>query len=94
MGKTSLALKVLHHEDTKLQFKSNVFFVSCEGADTGASLLSAISSVLKLPDTDTDPFEQLILYLQEFPNSMLLILDNFETPWQGNDLMLTHTTTI
>lgn len=85
MGKTTLALSILHHEDTKIHFGPCSFFVSCEATDTPSLLVTGINRALKLAPSESDPLIQLRGYLRSFDQVAMLVLDNFETPWLGED---------
>jgi Cdc6-like AAA superfamily ATPase len=54
LGKTSLALSVLHHEETKSQLKDQIYFVSCEATHTPSLLINAINRTLKIPQSGDD----------------------------------------
>lgn len=81
LGKTTLALSVLYHEESKTHFADRVHFVSCEATTSSTLLFSAISRTLKFPQDGGDPLVQLKIFLENHTQPTLLILDNFETPW-------------
>ncbi|KAJ7815650.1 P-loop containing nucleoside triphosphate hydrolase protein, partial [Mycena olivaceomarginata] len=80
MGKTSLAIAVLHHPDITARYVQNRFFVACNSARTGIELANLIGSHLGLKPgkNNTQPVLQ---YFANNPPS-LLILDELETLWE------------
>jgi len=86
IGKTSAALAILHHEEMQLMFTKRCYFVSCEASASVGLLLQAILSVLGVQSgSEEDPLTILhhALMVQSAP--LLLVLDNFETPWDESD---------
>ncbi|EJD07007.1 uncharacterized protein FOMMEDRAFT_144813 [Fomitiporia mediterranea MF3/22] len=49
IGKTSLALKLLHHEDVARRYAANRFFVPCDSAVSAESVVSLIASNIHFP---------------------------------------------
>jgi hypothetical protein len=85
LGKTTLALTIFHHDDTRMLFGSGTYFVSCEAVHTTSLLVTSMIHSLGLPNQDAaNPLQQLRLFLQSSP-PILLLLDNFETPWYGEN---------
>jgi tetratricopeptide (TPR) repeat protein len=78
VGKTSLSLIVLHHPTIVESFKSNRWFIQCEGSTTPQGLVSAIANRLELSGDKL--FERIILSFEA--HRTILVLDNFETPWE------------
>ncbi|KAF7342912.1 NB-ARC domain-containing protein [Mycena sanguinolenta] len=80
IGKTTVAMAALHHPSVKEKYASR-HFISCESASNRDDLLLNIGSNLGL-----EPSKQLskaiLSYFQESGPS-LVILDNFETPWEA-----------
>ncbi|EPQ54099.1 TPR-like protein [Gloeophyllum trabeum ATCC 11539] len=85
MGKTSLALAVLHHQDIKDAFGEQIYFVPCDSAASADLLVSHIITVFPIYKGDgEDILTSLDIFLRGVPR-LLLALDNFETPYQeGN----------
>ncbi|KII86128.1 hypothetical protein PLICRDRAFT_178405 [Plicaturopsis crispa FD-325 SS-3] len=82
MGKTSVALAILHHPQIKQKLR---YFVPCD-AFTSASML--VAGILRVFDMHNYPKEDPLQVLQNsvsFAAPMLLILDNFETPWDSSE---------
>ncbi|EPQ59733.1 hypothetical protein GLOTRDRAFT_126028 [Gloeophyllum trabeum ATCC 11539] len=85
MGKTSLALAILHHEQVKEHFKKHIYFVPCESATSPEQLVSHITSVLRVQKVkDQDILTCLDIFLRAVPE-LLLVLDNFETPYHNSE---------
>ncbi|KAJ7728904.1 hypothetical protein B0H16DRAFT_1776512 [Mycena metata] len=80
MGKTSLAMTVIHHEEVTTKYHGNQFFVTCDTASSKPGLAGLVGAHLGLK-----PGKDLTwAILQHFSNSppSLLILDNLETVWE------------
>ena len=77
VGKTSVALAVLHHERVAGIYKTRRLFISCEGAADSADVLSALATALHVSGEALQM--QVLHILSEQPT--LIVLDNFETPW-------------
>lgn len=75
---TSLSLFVLHHPTIVESFKSNRWFIQCEGATTPQGLVSAIANRLELSGDRL--FDRIILFFES--QRTALVLDNFETSWE------------
>ncbi|KAF5352112.1 hypothetical protein D9757_013752 [Collybiopsis confluens] len=84
MGKTALALHIIKNADVKNKFQDKIFFVPCEISVDATSLVHAVvqSLGLKVQEGKTG-FEILQTYLALSQRPILLVLDNFETPWNG-----------
>ncbi|KAI0038371.1 TPR-like protein [Auriscalpium vulgare] len=93
IGKTTLALAILHHPTVVHKFNERIHFISCEGCLSTSMLVNEIAKVLGIQnDSDSLVKEQEILsYLESAPS--LLCLDNFETLWNA-DSQIKHTGTM
>ncbi|KAJ7761370.1 hypothetical protein B0H16DRAFT_1884352 [Mycena metata] len=79
MGKTSLALAVLHSDDIASKYVHR-FFVSCQSSPSYSELLSNIASHIGI---DQGPnLDRKIAQHFAGQSASLLVLDNFETPWE------------
>ncbi|KAJ7741748.1 P-loop containing nucleoside triphosphate hydrolase protein [Mycena maculata] len=76
IGKTSLALSVLYHEQVAARFKHR-HFISCESAANGADIVSAIAEHLGVAESVGSIIEDL-----SASEPTILVLDNFESPWE------------
>ncbi|KAJ7362704.1 hypothetical protein DFH08DRAFT_683673, partial [Mycena albidolilacea] len=79
MGKTTLAMAALHHPKVANKYQTR-YFISCESAQTRDSLVAIIGSHLGLDTSST--LERAVIALLSAGQSCLMILDNFETPWE------------
>ncbi|KIK63313.1 hypothetical protein GYMLUDRAFT_241810 [Collybiopsis luxurians FD-317 M1] len=86
MGKTALALHILRNEEVKDKFKDRIYFVPCEISSDAPSLIQTLVQTLQLsiPAGKTG-FEVVESFLVSAQKPILLVLDNFETPWNGTD---------
>ncbi|KAJ7210185.1 P-loop containing nucleoside triphosphate hydrolase protein, partial [Mycena pura] len=80
MGKTILARAVLHHPDISLKYGESRMFVACDVASTMAELLTLIANCLGLKPGKNLAHQIIGHFLSRPPT--LLMLDNFETPWE------------
>jgi len=81
MGKTTLALSLLHDPAVMEHFPSR-YFVSCEAVTSASALVGEIANVLRIPPANRD--EHLIdVILASFHGNAVLCLDNFETIWDN-----------
>lgn len=78
LGKTSLALSVIHDERVAARFAANRFFISCE---SGLNLVGIIAGAFGYISSDP---EALCVALRGHIGdpSSLMVLDNFESTWE------------
>ncbi|KAG6914217.1 hypothetical protein DXG01_001712 [Tephrocybe rancida] len=84
MGKTTLALSVLHDHAIVDKYPSR-YFVSCEGVTTILSLVGEIANSLHIPLANRDA-HLLDTVISSFPGCSLLCLDNLETIWDDETI--------
>lgn len=77
MGKTSLAITVIHDPRIAEKFEHR-YFVPCDGATTSTDLIYALASHLQ-----SEPGQNPIIRDLAAGPPTLLVLDNLETPWEG-----------
>ncbi|KAJ6596169.1 hypothetical protein DFH09DRAFT_128481 [Mycena vulgaris] len=82
IGKTSLARAALHHPQISARF-SQRFFVPCDSATSSSDLVALVASHLGL-NAERDPTKSIVRYFLGI-HSCLLVLDNFETPWEPSE---------
>ncbi|KAG6825973.1 hypothetical protein H0H92_001645 [Tricholoma furcatifolium] len=81
IGKTSLALCVLHDERITAQFQ-NRLFVPCEAAGSVGHIIDDLAMALQIPyNSCENPFSVILDHLGKSP--CFLVLDNLETPWES-----------
>ena len=78
MGKTSLALAVLHDTAVLGKFGHNRYFIACDAAEGDTSCLSIVCSCLGVASTNR---KQLVAKLVDGPSRV--VLDNFESAWEA-----------
>ncbi|KAG6844166.1 hypothetical protein H0H87_009285 [Tephrocybe sp. NHM501043] len=81
MGKTTLALSVLHNPEIVDRYSSR-YFISCEETPTKLSVIIEIVNTLRIPREIRDAC-LLDSILAGFPENSLLCLDNLETFWDN-----------
>ncbi|KAH7098782.1 P-loop containing nucleoside triphosphate hydrolase protein [Auriculariales sp. MPI-PUGE-AT-0066] len=86
IGKTALALAILHNERIKLRCGNNRIFISCEAAVDVDGLLAIFAQTLALPLTG-DLLATIAHYFKSRPGS-LVVLDNIETIWLSRNSAL------
>ncbi|PFH50946.1 hypothetical protein AMATHDRAFT_47464 [Amanita thiersii Skay4041] len=92
MGKTSLSLALLHEPKIKAHFGTHLHFVPCESVKNASQLMRGI--LLALGNSEkgqtSDP-KKILLEVLGSADDLLLVLDNFETPWnESNDQRHIH----
>jgi tetratricopeptide (TPR) repeat protein len=81
MGKTSVALTVANDLSIVKRFGDRRHFVPCEEVTNPAPLVELIALHLGISLPSSSPWQHLLDSLRSIHSHCLLILDNFETPW-------------
>jgi hypothetical protein len=83
MGKTALALSILHSPIAVQRFQQRLF-ISCDEIATIEDLISSLADILGIPATNRDSLlrSRIVQALGDKPPT-LLCLDNFETVWDS-----------
>ncbi|TFK32924.1 P-loop containing nucleoside triphosphate hydrolase protein [Crucibulum laeve] len=81
IGKTSLTLSVLHDYNIVDIFGTRRYFISCDAASTKDGLVSTIAKYFNLEEKPKLS-NAIIHYLNRSKEPALMVLDNFETPWE------------
>ena len=84
MGKTSASLAVVELPLIKERFPENVVWVPCIEATSATLLLEILSIQLQVPGDKQVTLEKIISELNTLKHPRLIVVDNFETPWNGN----------
>lgn len=84
IGKSSLALAALHHESVLSKFGSHRYFISCEAASSHTQLLAVVALYFGLAE-EQKLDKAIIQCLSSIQGPALLVLDNFETPWESTE---------
>ncbi|KDQ23466.1 hypothetical protein PLEOSDRAFT_1109108 [Pleurotus ostreatus PC15] len=81
IGKTSLALAILHHDEVQTSLNGRCYFVPCDAINSVSALIHSILQVLDAPPGSVTDLISALHRCLESSDPLLLILDNFETPW-------------
>ncbi|KAG8952572.1 hypothetical protein FRC03_012070 [Tulasnella sp. 419] len=82
MGKTSVALKIIHATLVVEQFGENRCWVPCEQATSVPLFVELVAKSLNLPPSSSgDRLAEIIAFLKSSKALHILLFDNFETPW-------------
>ncbi|THU93471.1 TPR-like protein [Dendrothele bispora CBS 962.96] len=86
IGKTALAQKIIEVEAIKEKFEKRSYFIPCDILPNVASLVQGLLQCLKIPTQEgKSQAEMLNDYFQLNARHTLLVLDNFETLWDGKE---------
>ena len=88
IGKTALALNVLHDTRVRQYFSKQRLFVSCEDASSTSDVLGQLALKLGIRPSQDIPLWPAVLDKLRLRQRTLLILDNFETIWSPTDQAL------
>jgi len=84
MGKTSVSLAVVESRLIKKRFPDgNCVWVPCIEATSGTLLLEILYTQLQVPGDKQVTLEKIISELDASKEPRLILLDNFETPWNA-----------
>ena len=81
IGKTTLALKVLHDDRVRAHFGRQRFFITCEGANGPEEVLFQLATKLGIRPSQNMYLWSAVLDELHSRQRTLLVLDNFETIW-------------
>ena len=85
MGKTSVSLAVVELPFIKKRFtRGNTVWVPCIAATSATLLLEILYIQLQIPGDKEVTLEKIISELDTLKQPRLIVVDNFETPWNGN----------
>ncbi|KAJ7571873.1 hypothetical protein C8J56DRAFT_878135 [Mycena floridula] len=83
-GKTALALKVMAHPAMKSCYsKKNSLWGPCEEASSTALLIHVLVTSLAIRKDRDNTIDDILDELQATSDPTILLLDNFETPWNA-----------
>ncbi|KAA1473319.1 hypothetical protein DENSPDRAFT_269273 [Dentipellis sp. KUC8613] len=82
IGKTSIALAVLHHPSVKAFFNGVCYFVPCEAIDSADALMMKIAEILGVTAGKSQVLDEDDIMSHLGSHKAALCLDNFETPWE------------
>ncbi|KAG8947677.1 hypothetical protein FRC03_000972 [Tulasnella sp. 419] len=82
MGKTSVALKIVHDPRVMERYGQYRCWVPCDQATSILIFVELLAKSLNLPPSSSaDRFSEVIVFLENSQTVYLILLDNFETPW-------------
>ncbi|KAG8918305.1 hypothetical protein FRC02_002465 [Tulasnella sp. 418] len=82
MGKTSVALCIVHDDQVVDRFGDNIIWVPCEQATSVNLLIELLGkSILPSSSSSNDRFGEIVSFLKSSKKLYLILFDNFETPW-------------
>ena len=82
IGKTTLAVSILHHERVTAKFCEGRYFLPCDAITSADLLLAELAAALDMyEDLPGTSLKSVYHKLKQVP--CLLVLDNFETPWES-----------
>ncbi|THU85324.1 TPR-like protein [Dendrothele bispora CBS 962.96] len=85
MGKTSLALHIIHRPAVKQKFGQRCHFLPCDIFENAEALTQGLISIMKIMlQENQGKQEALFNYLKATQHDLLIIFDNFETPWNNH----------
>ncbi|KAG6905190.1 hypothetical protein DXG01_004356, partial [Tephrocybe rancida] len=83
MGKTSTSLAVMNHPDVEARFAEHLrVWVPCVKAPSTSLLIDTLCTSLGISIKSGNPLSDILLVLRTSP-PIVLVLDNFETPWNA-----------
>ncbi|EIM81493.1 uncharacterized protein STEHIDRAFT_171844 [Stereum hirsutum FP-91666 SS1] len=82
IGKSSLALQLLHTPQIEKIFSISRVFIRCDAAPSAETLVATIAKDLTLQGSKG--LKHICDYLSDIRTGFMLVLDNFETPWEAD----------
>ncbi|TDL18700.1 hypothetical protein BD410DRAFT_728269, partial [Rickenella mellea] len=83
IGKTTVAAAIFWHEGINQAFTKHKIFTSCESLSMADQLIVNLCHCFQLTIQEKKPLQTLKSFLQSVPMA-LVVLDNFETLWNGD----------
>ncbi|THU94277.1 TPR-like protein [Dendrothele bispora CBS 962.96] len=85
MGKTSLALHIINNTAVKQKFGQRCHFLPCDIFENAEALVQGLISIMKIMlQENQGKQEALFNHLKATQHDLLIIFDNFETPWNNH----------
>ncbi|THU94289.1 TPR-like protein [Dendrothele bispora CBS 962.96] len=86
MGKTSLALHIMDSDSVQNKFGERCYFMPCELFEDAESLVQGLIHVMELTMQENQSKQKVLFdHLQSAHDDLLIVFDNFETPWNHGD---------
>ncbi|THU78857.1 TPR-like protein [Dendrothele bispora CBS 962.96] len=82
MGKTSLALHIMNSDLVQGKLGERCYFIPCELFEDAESLVQGLIHVMELTMQENQSKQKVLFdHLQSAQGDLLIVFDNFETPW-------------
>ncbi|KAG6839912.1 hypothetical protein C0991_010415, partial [Blastosporella zonata] len=86
MGKTSTSLAVMEHGDVMARFPDHLrVWVPCVKATSMSLFLDTLHASLGVARKSGNTLNDIISELKGLPSPIVILLDNFETPWNADE---------
>ncbi|THU90145.1 TPR-like protein [Dendrothele bispora CBS 962.96] len=86
MGKTSLALHIMDSDLIQNKFGERCYFIPCDLFEDAESLVQGLIHVMELTMQENQTKQKVLFnHLQSAHGDLLMVFDNFETPWNHGD---------
>ncbi|THV04644.1 hypothetical protein K435DRAFT_961825 [Dendrothele bispora CBS 962.96] len=86
MGKTSLALYIINSALVQDNFAGRSYFIPCELFEDAESLVQGLVHVMELTVQENQSKQKVLFdHLKSAHGNLLIVFDNFETPWNYGD---------
>ncbi|KZO90401.1 hypothetical protein CALVIDRAFT_394907 [Calocera viscosa TUFC12733] len=86
IGKTTMATIMIHDPDIEAKFGTRRIFLRCEAMTSADGIVSGLAAALNVAaDGNNNLLRSVVQYLRDTKAPVLLVLDNFETPWDSAD---------
>ena len=86
MGKTSLALHIMDSDLVQSKFGERCYFIPCELFEDAESLVQGLVHVMELTVQENQSKQKVLFdHLKAAQGDLLIVFDNFETPWNHGD---------
>jgi hypothetical protein len=85
MGKTLVAIHIMHHSNVVAKYFNRRYFVGCDAVESADTLALLILKTLQIPlSSKANNLDVLHRSLSSAPNT-LIVLNNFETVWNADN---------
>ncbi|KAJ7597911.1 hypothetical protein C8J56DRAFT_921374 [Mycena floridula] len=82
IGKSSLTLALLYHSEIIAKYGSRRYWIGCDSCNSAGDVMAVLAATFGVEDHG-DPVNAILRRLEDAQDPSLLVLDNFETPWEG-----------
>jgi tetratricopeptide (TPR) repeat protein len=81
IGKTTIALAVINNSEIVQKFGDRRYFVPCDEVTKPLLLAELLATHLGIALKSVDPMQDILAALRTHASPCIVVLDNFETPW-------------